>query len=80
MGAPYNPPAFPLAVEPGFQFANDGMTMRDWFAGQALAVIDADKASAVAEKLGRETPQVIASLAYAIANAMLAERAKGQPK
>ena len=42
-----------------------GMTLRDWFAGQALATIHSGPMDAVA------------GLAYAMADAMLAERAKG---
>lgn len=34
-----NPPAFPLAVPLQYQFAHDGMSLRDWFAGQALPAI-----------------------------------------
>ncbi|PZP56671.1 MAG: hypothetical protein DI604_35360 [Delftia acidovorans] len=29
--------AFPVAVQPDFQFAHDGMSLRDWYAGQFLA-------------------------------------------
>lgn len=45
MDAPANPPAFPLAVDESFQFANDGMSLRDWFAGQALAGLLANPVS-----------------------------------
>lgn len=30
-----NPPAFPNSVPIGFQYAHDGMTLRDWFASRA---------------------------------------------
>lgn len=46
---------------------NQGMTLRDWFAGQALASGDYDAT------IGCE---IIAMDCYAIADAMLAERSK----
>ena len=55
-------PAFPCGAD-----LQPGMTLRDWFAGQALSQMP-DTAAAV----GRE----VATLAYAIADAMIAERAK----
>lgn len=63
-----NPSAFPLAVPPDFQFANGGMTLRDYFAGQALQ----------GQLATGEAALLVASCAYAIADAMLAERSKGQ--
>jgi hypothetical protein len=81
-----NPSAFP------FQASNDhdaltpeyGMTLRDWFAGQALpAVIRATSAGQHIPKawqgLGFDEPgcpieQAMAADAYAIADAMLASR------
>jgi len=53
---------------------NEGMSLRDWFAGQALGGI-----LAFPWKLkGDETkhPDVVAELAYIMADAMLAEREK----
>ena len=32
-------PAFPNSVQPDFQWAESGMSLRDWFAGQALAAL-----------------------------------------
>ena len=57
-------PAFPTAEL-------DGMTLRDWFAGQALAGI---LACPVVVKLGRE--ESVTRVAYKIADAVLAEREK----
>ena len=71
-------PAFPITVrrdekymdEAGYgkvravQGLEGGMTLRDWFAGQALAGVNA------------ATEQEAARFAYAVADAMLAERAK----
>lgn len=56
-------PAFPEGLD-----LSGGMTLRDWFAGQALA--------------GQEiqyfefSPEIVAAGAYALADAMLAEREK----
>lgn len=50
-----------------------GMTLRDWFAGQALAVIGgmyAEGATEIRDHLE------VANMAYTLADAMLAERAK----
>lgn len=44
------------------------MSMRDWFAGQALATMDMDV----------YTPEKIARWAYRVADAMLAARSGGQ--
>jgi hypothetical protein len=72
MSKPENPFAFPLAV-PGDCMVQptDGMTLRDWFAGQALVGICAHQDSWGC------TVNEIAPQAYQLADAMLAERAKG---
>lgn len=59
----HNPPAFPASRDPG---SHDGMTLRDWFAGQALG----NSAICTAES---EYPHLDA---YAFADAMLLERQK----
>ena len=71
-----NPPAFPQhcadALDVGM--VHEGMTLRDWFAGQALPIIIQE---------GRPTEGTgttfdwMAQDAYRFADAMLAERAKG---
>lgn len=58
--------AFPTSASP---FANCGMSLRDWFAGQALAGILADHEY-------NPAPDVIAEDAYDIADAMIARRSK----
>lgn len=59
-------PAFPV---PGIAGSILGMTMRDWFAGQALAGIQASLK-------GEDPwdPKADAGLAYDLADAMLAQR------
>lgn len=63
-------PAFPITGEP---FWREGMSLRDWFAGRALAGM-----FAVCEKDESNWPDAtnIAANAYRYADAMLAERAR----
>ena len=70
-------PAFPIAeinkISVGMQTyrtAHDGMTLRDWFAGQAMAVL------CVIENCRSMADD--AETAYALADAMIAERNKPQ--
>ena len=70
-------PAFPIPLNPGESYTEhgkaDGMTLRDWFAGQALVAIGAaDMRSEMPI-----VPETMARNAYALADAMIAERAKG---
>jgi hypothetical protein len=68
MSASHNPPAFPNDAR--IQLGDDyqGMTLRDYFAGQAL----------VAGVENGHTYEIMASRCYEIADAMIAERAKVQ--
>ncbi|MDI3492000.1 MAG: hypothetical protein PWP11_3277 [Thauera sp.] len=67
MSADTNIPAFPMVLPETWDSFQDGMTLRDWFAGQALAGMMAD--------LSRDAyPYEIAKIAYDTAEAMLAER------
>ncbi len=83
-----NPPAFPAGwPEAGYE-PSYGMTLRDWFAGTAPTPADDDVE--LQERLDRNRnphndshkprirsrAEIIASLRYAYADAMLAERAK----
>lgn len=52
------------------QGAYEGMTLRDYFAGQALVRITA------ADQDGVMSPQITAMACYRLADAMIAERAK----
>lgn len=70
MSAPENPPAFLVSVQPDFQFANNGMSLRDYFAGQALAGFMAST------KRPTTMHPDDAEWCYQIADAMLAARVK----
>ena len=81
MSKPENPPAFSRAasVDPLYN-GQPGMTLRDYFAGQALPAV-LRSASAVqhtpAMREGEETVlPAIARDAYELADAMLAQRTK----
>lgn len=74
-----NPPAFPVKVKRNTssdplatprEFQMQGMTLRDWFAGQALAGIS----SCLTGAEGKPIYNIIAQDAYAMADALLAER------
>lgn len=77
-----NPPAFPFSWQwdlPDGEHMwrnHDGMSLRDWFAGQALAGAMANHGSYGAGN----GPGDIAVRAYEIADAMIAERQKVSPK
>jgi hypothetical protein len=77
-------PAFPVEIQvskmsdgslKAERVGTPGMSLRDWFAGQALALIDGNlsrrEANLSHEAIGKE--------AYAIADAMLAARKAAQP-
>lgn len=61
-------PAFP--VQDGMVHQCLGMSLRDWFAGQALAGITADIDT------NRSVPTILAKWVYEIADAMIAESEK----
>jgi len=69
-----NPPAFP---RPGFEQPagmQEGMTLRDWFAGQALAAMELSRHGVTP---GGALTLAAGEAAYAYADALLAAR-KGQ--
>lgn len=82
MDAKTNPPAFPYAFQhedhwKGSEGFNFGMSLRDYFAGQALIGFSAtayDRHKGDAEMQSGGGPAAIARFAYAHADAMLAER------
>ena len=72
-------PAFPVPE----QFSYDGMTLRDWFAGQVMATLGNTNPSLpdspASPSLWPEPPDLMqrrAAWAYLQADAMLAERSK----
>ena len=62
-------PAFPFAVPTDFQFAENGMSLRDWFAGQAINGI-----ISCAPMRSGVTYKQVAEGAYLWADAMLVAR------
>jgi hypothetical protein len=67
--------AFPIA--PGdVPYWQPGMTLRDWFAGQAMPALLETCGYDTREK-GENYADYIARKSYEIADAMMAERAKG---
>ena len=69
-------PAFPVegfSPNLGSIIRSSGMTMRDWFAGQALAGMHARDSF----DRGLASPEQRARVAYIDADAMLAERKRG---
>jgi len=73
---PDNPPAFPIT--PDHVGCGEGMTLRDWFAGQALAgfCANAEVMRSVVDVDADNAPSTVANLALAFADALLAEREK----
>ena len=75
-------PAFPYDVQRNGRGQHDGMSLRDWFAGQALAGLYASRELQMAvlhdsggAGQGAFEPRM-ATAAYEMAYAMLAERSK----
>lgn len=73
-----SPSAFPIPNDdrPGAYEASPGMSLRDWFAGQALAGLMANASMPFAPDYAECEPQQIAESSYDIADAMLAARQK----
>lgn len=72
---PVIPPADPRGGSmPSYPFPDQGMHLRDWFAGQALAGQLAFSPSDSFDKAHQ--PADVARICYQMADAMLAERAK----
>lgn len=66
-----NPSAFPVIAENGLGHVSDGMTLRDRFAGQALAGC---LASGKWDNAGSGFEEYISTHAFNLADAMLAAR------
>lgn len=79
MSKPENPSAFPSPMIPEWSEGASGMSLRDWFAGQAITMIihqcSGDAAFGYPEGID-SMEQMFAVKSYAIADAMLAERSK----
>lgn len=72
-------PAFPANVQLDVgQVSFAGMSLRDWFAGQALAGGTLGERHPNGGSQTDQTPQAIARDAYRIADAMIAAREGGQ--
>lgn len=71
-------PAFPVTAENGLGHVADGMSLRDWFAGQALTGIcaNAEEAKAMRNVGTADTINIYVDASYRIADAMLAWRQK----
>ena len=63
-------PAFPIAVSMFTERTNTGLTLRDWFAGQALANLN------LQSHVAKPASEALAQSAYNIADAMIKERDK----
>jgi len=69
-------PAFPRPMAEtslGGNYEQDGMTLRDWFAGQALVSMGPTVKAAPGATL-QDVAESMASTAYVVADAMLAAR------
>lgn len=69
-------PAYPCATDIGYgtKVSSSGLSVRDWFAGRAMSMLDAEAILCDGGLNGATAPERIASLAYKIADAMLAQR------
>lgn len=70
-------PAFPVLDSSygNLGLRDPGMTLRDWFAGQALSgMASIESIGAIATEAGMQAPRFMAAYSYLIADAMLAAR------
>jgi hypothetical protein len=77
-GNPNDMPAFPSQhlAENGLPapVGWEGMTLRDWFAGQALAGMVAAEGTEITEAKMDRTMRAVAAISYLVADAMLKAR------
>lgn len=80
MTKPENPPAFPHPEprDPSFSTVAGGMSLRDWFAGQALAGLLPSISSIRRNDQYQTGEEAVAAQAFALADTMLTEREKHQ--
>ena len=69
--------AFPMAVPSPWEMMQDGMSLRDWFAGQALAGM---LANPNVSPLDESRYLIVVDRAYLVADMMLPERQKYENK
>lgn len=75
-----NPPAFPKTGRTSVNGDHDGMTLRDWFAGQAIgeAARHAFDNMDAGVNLGKLPEEWAAQIAYRLADELLAQREQGK--
>lgn len=75
----HNPSAFPIlppldngsVIAPGYPYPESGMSLRDWFAGQAMAALTVNR------NFDSLSWEQTAALAYSAADEMLKARQEG---
>ena len=68
-------PAFPVVVENGWLgHTGYGMTLRDWFAGQVLGNLDAQRIADLSRTMKCDPATSAARVAYGMADAMISAR------
>lgn len=76
---PENPPAFPQdsVIHPNgeVEYGSSGMSLRDYFAGQALPML-IDQVTSTSAVSSRQHAELIASKSYQMADAMMSRREK----
>lgn len=71
---PENPPAYPFVLPTKYRIAEAGMTLRDWFAGQALVGMMPHEDMPWCAAHAKIDAKTIAGAAYELADAMLQQR------
>lgn len=71
-------PAFPTGPNKVPGYVSQGMSLRDWFAGQAMTVFADRILTEMAARDPDKARRYAASLSYAMADAMLAARSEKQ--
>lgn len=74
MSKPDGGPAFPATVANGCNGGVTGMSLRDWFAGQALVALFSQSAHPLSPGIGETAYIEAAWQAYRLADAMLVAR------
>lgn len=73
-------PAFPMAVPDNWEMVQEGMSLRDWFAGQVLTGVMGGMGDLRHLPFDEVLCPAIANRAYAIAQAVLEESQKYEKK